>query len=104
MAKGVDARAFVSDNVLHVVQKGRSEIIVKITEEDLLEDPRTASGVVILRTNVKAWPVGMLHEFREKQYRLVSQEVNADNFSGSWQTELMLADESMIDKGGMGGG
>jgi hypothetical protein len=104
IAKGVDARAFISDNVLHVVQKGRSEIIVKITEEDLLEEPRTASGVVILRTDVKAWPVGMLHEFREKQHRLVSQEVNADNFSGPWQTELMLADESMLDKGGMGGG
>ena len=104
MAKGVDARAFVSDNVLHVVQKGRSEIIVRIREDDLLEEPRTANGVVILRTDVKAWPVGMLHEFREKQYRLVSQEVNADNYTGDWFTELMLADESMLDKDGMGGG
>ena len=104
IAKGASARAFISDNVLHVVSKGRSEIIVKIPEDDLMEDPELANGVLIIRTDVKAWPVGMLHEFRFNRYRLVSKIISADNYDGDWKVELVLVDENYLDADGMEGG
>ena len=104
IVKGVSARAFISDNVLHVVAKERSEIIVKIMEDDLVEDPNYANGVCIVKTGVKSWPVGMLHELRDKRYRLVSKTISADTFRGDWQVELILVDEDELDKDGMEGG
>ena len=104
IARGASARAFISDNVLHVVTKGKSEIIVKIQEDDLLEDPENANGVMIVRTDVKSWPVGMLHEFRNNRFRLVSKAISADNYEGDWRVELVLVDESYLDDDGMEGG
>lgn len=104
IARGVGARAFVSNNVLHVVEKGRAEVIVSIREEDVIMDPSYASGVCIVKTPVRSWPVGVLVDFRGNRYRLVSQEVNADNSQGTWETEITLVDERYIDSDGMDGG
>lgn len=104
IARSVHARAFISQNVLHVVEKGRSEILITIGDDDLVSDPQYATGIVIVRTIVHAWPVGMMVEFRGKRYRLATQEVNADNFQGLWQTESTLVDENFLDADGMDGG
>jgi len=104
LARGVHARAFISKDVLHVVEEGRSEVIVAVEEEDLVDEPHFADGVCIVKATVKSWPVGMLHEFRGNRYRLVSQSIDADNYQGNWQTELMLVNEVYLDKDGMDGG
>ena len=104
IAKGVHARAFVSNNVLHVVEKGRSEIVMTIQEEDMIDEPDNATGVCIVRTEVKSWPVGAIISFRGKSYRLASQEISADNSQGKWETKLVLADEDYLDADGMDGG
>ena len=104
IAKGVHARAFLSKNVVHVVTKGKSEIIITVSEDELIEEPNYANGVCILRTVVKAYPVGVLCEFRNKRFRLVTNAVSADNYKGDWQEEITLVDESYLDENGMDGG
>ncbi len=104
IAKGVHARAFISNNVLHVVEKGRSEIVMTVSDADVIDDPNFATGICIVRTEVKSWPVGVIISFRGKHYRLASQEINADNFRGSWETKLVLVDEDYLDEDGMDGG
>ena len=104
IAKGVHARAFISNNVLHVVEKGKSEIVMTINESDIIDEPSFATGICIVRTEVNSWPVGVIVSFRGKNYRLASQEINADNFRGSWETKLVLVDEDYLDKDGMDGG
>ena len=104
IAVGIHARAFISKNVLHVVENGRSESIVVVNSGEVIANPNSATGVTILRTEVKGWPVGMLVNYLGKNYRLVSQEINADSFEGTWETELTLVDESYLDENGMDGG
>ena len=104
IAAGVHARAFISRNVLHIVEKGKAEIVVTIEEADTITVPNTATGVCVLRTDVKGWPVGVIVEYRSKKYRLASQEINADCFEGTWETTLTLVDEDYLDEDGMDGG
>ena len=104
IAKGVHARAFISNNVLHVVEKGRSEIVMTVSENDIIDNPDVATGVCIVRTTVKSWPVGVIIAFRGRNYRLASQEINADNFQGTWEAKLVLVDEDYLDEDGMDGG
>ena len=104
LAKGAHARAFISNNVVHVVAKGRSEVIVNINEDDIIDDPNYADGICVLKTGVDSWPVGMICEFRNKRYRLVTNAISADNFKGDWQEEITLVDEDYLDANGMDGG
>ena len=104
IAKGVNARAFISHDVLHIVEKGRSEIVITIQEDDLLEEPRFATGVCVVKTRIVSWPVGIIASFRGKYYRIATQAIDADNYFGAWQTELTLVDEEYLDKDGMDGG
>ena len=87
-----------------MVEKGRSEIIMTINETDIIDDPSFATGICIVRTGIKSWPVGAIVSFRGKNYRLASQEINADNFRGTWETKLVLVDEDYLDEDGMDGG
>lgn len=104
IARGVNARAFISHDVLHIVEKGKSEIVVSIMDSDLLEEPRFASGVCVVKAKTVSWPVGIIASFRGKEYRIATQAIDADNYSGPWQTEITLVDEEFLDKDGMDGG
>lgn len=104
LAKSVDARAFISMNVVHVVEKGKAETVVNIPESDVIQGPNYAEGLCMLKTVVGGYPVGVFANYNGATYRIISQRFDADNFDGPWETTLFLADESLIDDGGMGGG
>ena len=104
LAKSVNARAFVSGGVLHVVSKGRAEILAHINEDDVLEEPQYADGVCIVKTVVKGWPVGMMCMYDRKMFRIIAQEIDADNLKGLWRTNVFLISEDALDADGMGGG
>ena len=95
-AQSLNARAFLSHGVLHIVEKGKAENTVIIPESELIEEPSIANGVCILQLKVKGYAVGSMAIVRGKQYRIAAQSVDADNFSGMWRTELILVNEDML--------
>ena len=104
LAKTLNARAYITRGMLHFTQAGKADDPVTIQEKDLTGNPSKASGILILKTKVKGFPVGIMVRYNGRMYRLISQTIDADNQSGLWQAELMLLDESELDYDGMGGG
>ena len=104
LAKTANARAFYTHGAVFVTQRGQADNILAIDENDVIEDPSYAEGVVILKVHVKGYAVGTLTNYRGSRYRLASQTINADNQKGSWETELILVDEGCLSAYGMEGG
>ena len=104
MAKTLGARAFFTHGMIHIVKPGQAANIVTIPESDLLDESSTADGILILKTKVKGYPVGVIASYGRRRYRLIAQAINADNWSGLWQAELMLLDETLLGPDEMGGG
>lgn len=100
-AQSVNARAFISHGVLHVVQKGKTDNTTIIPEDDIIDEPSIADGVCLVRVKVKGYAVGTMAIIRDKLYRIAAQSVEADNQSGIWRTDLVLVNEDMVS--GMGG-
>ena len=104
LAKTASARAFLTRNVVYVVEKGRASDIITIEESDITGETSYADGVVMLRTKVKGYPIGVIARRGNKSYRLVSQKISADNFKGDWRSDVLLVDEDQVDVYGMEGG
>ncbi len=104
LAKAVNARAFVTNEALHVVAKGQATNLLTIPDDEILLDPAYADGICVLKTIVKGYPVGMLYEIEGKQWRLIKQVIEGDNQTGPWRSELTLVDENALSDVGMGGG
>lgn len=104
LAKSVSGRAYITNGTVYVTAKGKSAETVNLAEEDIILDDDNATGIRIVKTIVKGYPVGALVDIRSKKYRLISQKFEADNFEGSWDSYLILAKESEISDGGMEGG
>ena len=101
MASGVNARAFISHGAVHIVGKGQSNDVVTVRDDEIISVPGYANGVCIAYVKVKGFAVGSMIYFKDGYYRLVAQAVDADNFNGTWQTQLILVDESQVEN--MGG-
>lgn len=104
LAKSVHGRAYITNNTVYVTAKGRSSEIVYVNSEDVIEDRNSGSGLRIVKTIMKGYPIGTLVSLSNNQYRLVSQKISADNYKGSWDSILVLVDESVLPYNGMEGG
>ena len=104
LAKTAKARAFISHGQVHVVPKGGTTREITIPDREIEDVPEYANGVCILRTSVKGYAIGTMVIVEGKKYRLASQAVDADNYEGLWQSELMLVDETELSADGMEGG
>ena len=103
LARSADARAYFTHGALHVTTIGRSEEIWELKSDDVVS-VNQANGVLMVRIRVKGFPVGTIMRYSGKQYRLITQSYEADNWNGAWRSELTLLDEAELDKWGMGGG
>lgn len=104
LAKTVNSRAFYTHGAVYVVQKNQALNILTIEEDDVIDDPSYAEGVLFLRVKVAGYSVGTIFHYNSHLYRLVSQKIDADNKSGPWWTELTLVDEESLSAYGMEGG
>lgn len=104
LARSVYGRAYITNGTVYVTAKGKSAETVNLDDDDIILDEDNATGVRIIKTIVKGYPVGALVEVGNKKYRLVSQKFNADNFEGVWDSYLILVNEAEITDGGMEGG
>ena len=104
LAKTVNSRAFYTHGAVYVVQKNQAWNILTIEEDDVIDDPSHAEGVLFLRVKVAGYSVGTIFHYNSHLYRLVSQKIDADNKSGPWRTELTLVDEESLSAYGMEGG
>lgn len=104
LAKSVHGRAYITNGSVFISTKGMAAETITINEEDVIDQTDNATGVRIVKTEVKGYPVGALATLSGNQYRLITQKFNADNFEGAWDSYLLLADENEISRGGMEGG
>ena len=104
MAKSANARAFLTKNVVYVVEKGRAADIITIDSADVIGETSYADGVIMLRTRVKGYPIGVIAQWNNARYRLASQKISADNYSEDWRSDVLLVDEEKVDVFGMEGG
>lgn len=100
IASGVNARAFYSHGAVHVVTKGKALDTVKISDDEIISNPRIAKGIRMYSVDVRGYPVGAMVKVESGTYRLVSQSIDADNFIGKWETVIILVDESMVENVG----
>ena len=104
LAKAVNARAFFTHGAVVTTAKGQAEDVKSIDDEDIIDDPFFSEGVCIIRTKIKAYPIGIMIIFDGKQYRLATQLLDVDNKEGPWKLELTLVDENDLEANGMEGG
>lgn len=104
LAKTVNARGFYTHGAVYVVQKSQAADILTVNEDDVIDTPSYAEGIVILRVKVLGYSVGTILNYNAHPYRLASQKLSADNLSGDWMTELALVDEGSLSAYGMEGG
>lgn len=101
LAKTLRGRAYVTNGTLFITAKGKSAEVVVLNEDDIILDQETATGARFIKTKIKGFPVGAIVEIGDARYRLVSQKFNADNYSGSWDSYLILIkDENFEMEGG----
>lgn len=104
LAKSVHARAYITNNTVYVSAKGRSAEKIVLDDADIINSYSVANGVKVIKTILKGYPIGAIVVFDNKQYRLVSQKIDGDNFEGAWDSHLILVNEKEISEGGMEGG
>ena len=99
LAKSVGARAYYTRGALNIAGKGIASDIIRLAEGDLLNGVSDANGAYIVQlSRMIGYPVGQLVALPNSApvYRLLCQSVDADNYQGSWKTELILVDEAQI--------
>ena len=104
LAKSVHARAFITNNTVFIAAKGRAAEVITIGSDEIIDDQNNSVGLRVIKTVMKGYPVGALVNVDDKQYRLVSQKISADNYKGSWDSILVLVDEKELPVNGMEGG
>ena len=68
-----------------------------LDEKDLPSAPTHVNGETVLRTSMTGWPSGSRISWRwkdsEGQGRILSRFLSANNVSGSWKQELLIANQ-----------
>lgn len=104
LAKSASGRAFVSKGVLYIIQKGKASETVVVEPGDVINDFSYAKGSKILKTVAKGYPIGAIVRYGGRDYRLVSQKFDLDNYKGDWASNIIIVDEQDISPEGMVGG
>ena len=104
IAKSVNGRAFITQNVLFVVEKGKYVNLYRIEDKDVITTPSTVGDVLILKPVVNGYSVGGIVIYENVQYRIIAQSINLDNMDGDWEIKMILVNENNITKEEMGGG
>ena len=98
IAKGLKARAFIVNNVLSIIEKGRSVTTETLNDSEIITEPNKENGVVIVKTYARILIVGGIVIYDGIQYRVITQAFNLDNMSGSWDTESTLINENEFER------
>ena len=104
LSKSVNARAFITNGTLYVIDKGQIINHFVLREDDLVIEPRYVGNVCIVKTLVSGYTSGAVVDFNNIQYRIIARAISVDNMEGDWDTEMVLFNESKITKEEMGGG
>lgn len=107
LAKSVNARAFLTRNSLSILDHRVQSATIDMTSGDEIASMAYSNGVVVARlTLMKGYQIGQLVLLPDtiSKYRLICQSVDADNFKGNWQTELIMLDDDMITDSDWSGG
>ena len=104
LAKTAHARAYITNGTVFISAPHRAAETIEINPEDVIDDTVNATGVRIVETMVKGYPVGAMVNLDGTEYRLVSQKFDADNFEGPWVSNLLLVREIDLSSEGMEGG
>ncbi len=95
LAETAEAFPWLSPAGLVISGKQDRTITLVLTEETLLSAPTSAQSRIILCTSMLGWPSGSyVRYYWQKQTgegRILSRSIDADNVSGPWKSELLIA-------------
>ena len=104
-ARSLGARAYVTNNVLSIVSKGRGANMFTLYESDVIgSTEELGDAVLIVQIRTKSYTVGDIVNYQNKQRRIIARSINLDNLEGDWNVEITLADESAFSVKEMEGG
>ena len=104
LAKSVDARVYFLNGSVQFTGKNRTTDITELPEDEIVNRPGEADGVLSVETIAKGYSVGRGYSVYGRPYRLIRQTYDLDNWQGAWKSELFFLDESVITEAEMGGG
>lgn len=97
LADAADAFAWLSPAGLVMSGYDDRNIILFLTDENLLSAPTAVAGRVILSTSMVGWPSGAYARYAwhgsTGTGRILSRSIDADNYSGPWKSELMIIND-----------
>ncbi len=97
LAETAEAWAYLSPAGVIFSGKADRQIAVFLETTDLLSAPAPVSGHTVLRTAMVGWPFGARVRYVwEGEYgegRILSRSIDADNVSGPWRCELLVASD-----------
>ena len=104
MAVSINARAFVTGEVLNIIGKDNEENAIVINDDDVIAVPRQVDDVCILKTYVSGYSVGNIVNYQGVKYRVIVIAIDADNFEGEWSEEITLIENRAFWGKELGGG
>lgn len=107
IARTLHCRAYSFRDTVNLAMLGEGTAETVISEADMLEEPTSANGVITICTDVVGLMVGRRvtvdHPDVGGIWRLIAQQIDADNLTGSWRSDLVLIDERKLFSGWEGG-
>ncbi len=94
LAEAAKAKPCLTPAGLQFIGMKGKEVILTLTEGDILNDPEWTTEGVILRTKLKGWPEGSYIHYKYKDMegfgQLMETSVDADTKEGPWQSEILV--------------
>ena len=100
LAKSIDARAYYVRGGLYIMSRNAATDSITLEEEDTAMGVARLDGAAVARlTKMRGYTIGawIMLPGEATRYRLLCQSVDADNYKGSWRTELILVNEDRIE-------
>lgn len=104
IARSVGARAYVTNGLLSIVEKGKSANIFTVNESDVIGEVNKLDNALIVQIKAKSFTVGDIVEYSGKRMRIITRAINMDNLNGAWDVEITLVDDSILTAQEMEGG
>lgn len=98
LARAADCRGWVWQGGLYLARTGESVAQTTIRESDILRDPESMTGALLVSTRMLGLMTGQMIRMETDTntgdtYRLAAQTVDADTIDGNWSCMLTLMDE-----------
>ena len=102
LVSSLGCRGWISSGVFYMVRPNQRLTVIRIDESDLLDVPVSMrDGCHRIRTDVVGRLPGAMVEIRSRNikgtYRLIAQEIRADNEQGDWICEMTIIKDTEVD-------